>query len=178
VCARVADEHLGCIESLCRHFIGGRGCKASTGLYVQAAPVRRCAVGCMHLLSTHRDMVADVDSGLAFGLCLMQAFYRGAWVQGQYWPVRAGLSVLCGGALHVGCICTCYKHAHRDMVADEHLGCTSILYLNRDASILSGGVGARPVPACTCRRLLCMRRCAVGCTYYTPVSTHRDMAAD
>jgi hypothetical protein len=29
---------------VCRHCIGGRGCKASTGLYVQASPVRRCAV--------------------------------------------------------------------------------------------------------------------------------------
>jgi hypothetical protein len=35
---------------------GGVGAKASTGLYVQASPVRRCVLG---LLSTHRDMVAD-----------------------------------------------------------------------------------------------------------------------
>jgi hypothetical protein len=63
-------------------------------------------------------------------------------VQGQYRPVRAGVScaaVRCG--VHL-------LSTHRDMVAFG-------LYLNRDAGILSGGVGARPVPACTCRRLLC-----------------------
>jgi hypothetical protein len=43
---------------------------------------------------------------------LEQAFYRGAWVQGQYRPVRAGVScaaVRCG--VHV-------LSTHRDMVAD------------------------------------------------------------
>jgi hypothetical protein len=41
----------------------------------------------------------------------MQAFYRGSWVQGQYRPVRAGVScaaVRCGMMLST----------HRDMVAD------------------------------------------------------------
>ena len=46
----------------CRHFIRGRGCKASTGLYVQASPVRRSLWG-VRVLSTHRDMVADLYSG-------------------------------------------------------------------------------------------------------------------
>jgi hypothetical protein len=66
-------------------------------------------------------------------------------VQGQYRPVRAGVScaaVRCG--MHV-------LNTHRDMVADLHSG----LYLNRGAGMLSGRVGARPVPACTRRRLLC-----------------------
>jgi hypothetical protein len=84
--------------------------------------------------------------GRAFGLYLMQASYRGAWVQGQYRPVRAGLSVLCGGALWGARA----KHASR-----HGRGRAFGLYLNRDAGILSGGVGARLVPACTCRRLLC-----------------------
>ena len=58
----------------------------------------------------------------------MQAFYRGAWVQGQYRPVRFGVScaaVRCG--VHV-------LSTHRDMVADLAFR----LYLNRDAGILSG----------------------------------------
>jgi hypothetical protein len=66
-------------------------------------------------------------------------------VQGQYRPVRAGVScaaVRCG--VHV------LKHASR-----HGRGLAFGLYLNRDAGILSEGVGASPVPACTCRRLLC-----------------------
>jgi hypothetical protein len=65
----------------------------------------------------------------------MQVFYRGAWVQGQYRPVRAGVScaaVRCG--VHV-------LSTHRDMVADS-IGAG--LYLNRDAGISSEGVGAVP----------------------------------
>jgi hypothetical protein len=62
-------------------------------------------------------------------------------VQGQYRPVRAGVScaaVRCG--VHV---------------LSTHCGLAFGLYLNRDAGISLGGVGARPVPACTCKRLLC-----------------------
>jgi hypothetical protein len=36
----------GPFESRFRHFVRGRGCTASTGLYVQASPARRCVVGC------------------------------------------------------------------------------------------------------------------------------------
>ena len=75
----------------------------------------------------------------------MQAFHRGAWAQGQYRPLNAGVS--CAAArcrMHV-------LNTQRDMVADLHTG----LYLNRGAGILSGRVGARPVPAFTCRCLLC-----------------------
>ena len=73
----------------------------------------------------------------------MQLFYRGACVcKASNGPVRAGVSCAAvGSGVHV-------LSTHRDMVAFG-------LYLNRGAGILSGGVGARPVPACTCRRLLC-----------------------
>jgi hypothetical protein len=83
------------------------------------------------------------ECGLAFRLYLNRdAFYRGAWVQGQYRPVRAGVSCAAvRSGVHV-------LSTHRDMVAFG-------LYLHRDAGILSAGVGARPVPAFTCRRLLC-----------------------
>jgi hypothetical protein len=57
------------------------------------------------------------------------------------WPVRAGVSCV-GGARA--------KHASR-----HGRGRAFGLYLNRDAGILSAGVGARPVPAFKCRRLLC-----------------------
>ena len=54
--------------------------------------------------------------------------------------------LLCGGALWGARA----KHASR-----HGRGLAFGLYVNRGAGILSGGVGARPVPACTCRRLLC-----------------------
>jgi hypothetical protein len=54
--------------------------------------------------------------------------------------------LLCGGALWG----TRAKHASRHGRA-----LAFGLYVNRGAGILSGRVGARPVPACTCRRLLC-----------------------
>ena len=93
----------------------------------------------------------------------MQAFYRGAWVQGQYRPVRAGVScaaVRCG--VHV-------LSTHRDMVADLAFR----LYLNRDAGILSGAWVQgqyRPVRfGVSCA--------AVRCGVHV-LSTHRDMVAD
>jgi hypothetical protein len=54
----------------------------------------------------------------------MQAFNRGAWVQGQYWPVRAGVCELSfGGNKGVFCAAVrCGVHVlstHRDMVADS-----------------------------------------------------------
>jgi hypothetical protein len=81
----------------------------------------------------------------------MQAFYRAAWVQGQYRPVRPGVfcaAVRCG--VHV-----------LARTATHGRGRVFGLYLNRDAGILSGGVGARPVLACTCRPLCTARRCGV-----------------
>jgi hypothetical protein len=63
----------------------------------------------------------------------MQAFYQGAWVQGQYRLVRAGVSC---AAVRSGVA----KHASR-----HGRGLAFGLYLNRDAGILSGGVGARPI---------------------------------
>jgi hypothetical protein len=119
------------------------------GAWVQGQyrPVRAgvscAAVRCgVHVLSTHRDMVADEHSGCIS--IVMQAIYRGAWVQGQYRPVRFGVS--CAAA-------RCGMH-----VLSTHRGLAFGLYLNRDAGNLSGGVGVRPVSsglACTCRRLLC-----------------------
>jgi hypothetical protein len=97
-------------------FIGGRGCKASTGLYVQASPVRRCVVGC-----STRDVI---DRGPAFGLFLIcsAGILSAGVVQGQYRPVRAGVScaaVRCG--VHV--LSTHRARIATWMVADEHSGC-------------------------------------------------------
>ena len=65
----------------------------------------------------------------------MQAFYRRAWVQGQYRPVRAGVSCAAvRSGVHV-------LSTHRDMVAFG-------LYLHRDAGILSAGVGKASTGLC------------------------------
>ena len=95
-------------------------------------------------------------------------------MQGQYRPVRAGFScaaVRCG--VHVA------KHASR-----HECGLAFGHYLNRDAGILSEGVGARPVPARACRRVLAsfgrnkgVSCAAVRCGVHV-LSTHRDMVAD
>ena len=94
---------------------------------------------------------------------MVQAFYRGAWVQGQYRPVRPGVScaaVRCGDA-HA-------KHASR-----HGRGLAFGLYVNRDAGILSGGVVQgqyRPVRAGV--------SCAAVRYGMHMLSTHRDMVAD
>jgi hypothetical protein len=161
--------------------------KASTGLYVQASPVRRCDVGC-----STRDVI---DRGPAFGLYLIcGAGILSAGVGARPVPAFTCRRLLCGGAMWGARA----KHASRH-------GCGRAfgLYLNRDAGNLwgawvqgqysrvranvscaavrcwmlhsrrdrprsstravseswcrhfIGGVGARPVPAFTCRRLLC-----------------------
>jgi hypothetical protein len=82
-------------------------------------------------------------------------------VQGQYRPVRAGLSC---AAVRSGVA----KHASR-----HGRGLAFGLYLNRDAGIISGGVVQgqyRPV------------RAGVSCVAVRPgphvLSTHRDMVAE
>jgi hypothetical protein len=114
--------------------MGGVGAsKASTGLYVQASPVRRCDVGC-----STRDVI---DRGLAFGLYLNRD--AGNLSEGgQYRRVRANVSC---AAVRCGC--------STRVVIDR--GLAFGLYLICSAGILSGGVGARPVLVCTCKHLLC-----------------------
>jgi len=79
----------------------------------------------------------------------------------------AGVScaLLCGGALWGARA----KHASR-----HGRGLIFGLYLNRDAGILSEGVGARPVLACTCSGVSCA---GVRCGVHV-LSTHLDMVAD
>jgi hypothetical protein len=91
-------------------FYRGAWCKASAGLYVQASPVRRCVLG---LLSTHRDMVADLHSG-----CIVylnrdagRHFIGGRGAR-PCRPVRAGFSC---AAVRSG---PNVLSTHRDMVAD------------------------------------------------------------
>jgi hypothetical protein len=112
----------------------------------QYRPVR-AGVSCAVVRSRVAKDASRHGRGLAFGLgctrIVTLAFYQGAWVQGQYRPVRAGVS--CAAVRS-----RVAKHASR-----HGRGLAFGLYVNRDAGILSGGVGARPVPDCTCRRLLC-----------------------
>ena len=89
---------------------------------------------------------------------MMQAFHRGAWVQGQYRPVRAGVSC---AAVRSGVA----KHASR-----HGRGLAFGLYLNRDAGILSWVQGQyRPVRAGV--------SCAAVRSGVHVLSTHHDMVA-
>jgi hypothetical protein len=123
----------------------------STWLKGQYRPVRAgvscaavpCGGACAKRASRH-------GRGLAFGLFMNRdAGILSGGVGARPVLAYAGVScaLLCGGALWGARA----KHASR-----HGRGLIFGLYLNRDAGILSRGVGARPVPACTCRRLLCV----------------------
>jgi hypothetical protein len=140
-------------ESWCRHFIGGRGCKASTGLYVQTSPVQARPVPaftCRRLLcggamwGARAKHASRHGCGRAFGLYLNRDAGNlwGAWVQGQYSRVRANVS--CAAV-------RCWMlHSRRDRPRSSTRAVSESWCRH-----FIGGVGARPVPAFTCRRLLC-----------------------
>ena len=117
---------------------------------VGARPVPVCTCRCLLCGGAIRDAraqhAAQHGRGLVFGLYLNRsvAVYRGACKASTGLYVQASPVRRCavGGA--------CAKHASR-----HGRGRAFGLYLNRDAGNLPGGVGARPIPACTFRRLLC-----------------------
>jgi hypothetical protein len=93
----------------------------SSGVVVQGQyrPVR-AGVSCAAVRYGVAKDASRHGRGLAFGLgctrIVTLAFYQGAWVQGQYRPVRAGVScVAVRSGPHV-------PSTHRDKVADLHSG--------------------------------------------------------
>ena len=58
-------------------------CKASTGLYVQASPVRRCVVGCSTRVVIGRGLALELYLNRGAGI-----LSGGVCVQGQYRPAR------------------------------------------------------------------------------------------
>jgi hypothetical protein len=104
-------------------------------------------VSCAAVRSRVAKHASRHGRGLAFGLYLNRdAGILSGGVGARPVPACTCRRLLCGGAFWAARA----KHASR-----HGRGLAFGLYLNRDAGILSGGVGARPVPACTCRRLLC-----------------------